>query len=189
MTIRELTIDEIRKTYRAHLKRDFLPEELKPLAAIERSYRRGEYLCLGAFGGEDMAGYAFFVFSGRTCLLDYFAVLPDRRGCGIGSSFIRHLGTTGIRERCDILVIEIENPRFAEDEEDRNTRTKRLDFYLRCGMINSGVEALVFGVEYLILEYPLERVHTREEVASSYDELYHSRLPGLLYRRNIKVRT
>ena len=188
MTIRELTIKEIRQTYKEHLKRDFHPEELKPLAMIERSYRRGEYLCLGAFDEGRMTGYAFFVFCGRNCLLDYYAVLPDLRGQGIGSGFLKDMAGTVLKERCDILLIEVENPRFAISEEDRTVRTKRLDFYLQCGIINTGVEANIFGVEYLLLEYPIRNAHTPAEAAGAYDDLYKHLLPALLYRKNVKIK-
>ena len=118
MTIRELTIKEIRQTYKEHLRRDFPAEERKPLAMIERSYRRGDYLCLGAFEDGRMTGYAFFVFCGRNCLLDYYAVLPDLRGRGIGSEFLKRMTDTALTDRADILLIEVENPRYAAMEAD-----------------------------------------------------------------------
>ena len=188
MTIRELTIKEIRQTYKEHLRRDFPAEERKPLAMIERSYRRGDYLCLGAFEDGRMTGYAFFVFCGRNCLLDYYAVLPDLRGRGIGSEFLKRMTDTALTDRADILLIEVENPRYAAMEADLSLRKRRLDFYLNCGIIDTGVEANVFGVEYRLLEYPLSAAHTPSEAAEAYDGLYRHLLPPLLYRRNIKVR-
>ena len=128
------------------------------------------------------------VFCGRNCLLDYYAVLPELRGQGIGSEFLKNLAGTGLKDRCDILMIEIENPKYAVDEDDRSTKTKRLNFYLNCGIVNTGVEVIVFGVEYLLLEYPVNGVHTPQEVAEAYDGLYKYLLPALLYRKNIKFR-
>jgi len=188
MIIRELNISEVRRTYKQHIKRDFPAAERKPLAVIERCLERGEYLCLGAFDGDDMAGYAFFVFCGRICLLDYFAVLPDRRGTGIGSAMLKELGRYGLRERCDILLIEVEDPLHVSGSE-QTVRHKRLEFYQKNGIISTGVTAVVFGVEYLLLEYPLGTTHTPMEAAEAYDTLYRSLLPGLIYRRNIFIRT
>ena len=189
MIIRELSIAEIKKTYREHLKADFPADELKPLAMILRSYRQGNYLCLGAFDGEDIAGYAYFVFHGRICLLDYFAVVRGRRGQGIGSEFLKQFKMPELCSRCDYLLIEVEDP-FQSDAPDTATRLKRLDFYLRGGAVNTGVHARVFGVDYALLEYPLTgAAHTGEEATDAYGKLYGSLLPGLLFKSQIFIRT
>ena len=89
MDIRTLTIEEIRQTYKEHLRYDFPPDELKPLDRIEVSINEGKYLCIGAFGEDGkLVAYAFFVMTGDKCLLDYYAVIPELRGKGIGSAFL-----------------------------------------------------------------------------------------------------
>ena len=165
MDIRELTLPEVRNTYKNHIKHDFHADEIKPLIVIERSLKAGKYRCLGAFEDGNMLGYAFFTFIGRDCLLDYFVVLKELRGQGIGTKFLTQLGSS-------VLI-----------------RQKKISFYQGCGVITSGVEARVFGVEYLILEYPLNAPHTASETAKIYDSIYRSNLPPMIYRANIKIRT
>lgn len=182
-----MTLSEVRSTYRDHLKRDFPDAERKPLAMIERSLRKGRYLCLGAFDGDEMTGYAFFVFEGDSCLLDYFAVLSGRRGLGYGSRFIKDL--IPMLSRFETVIIEIENPAYAPDPESRSEMERRKAFYLNCGIKNTGASALVFGVEYLLLEFPPAGQHSPDDIARSYGAIYRSILPSVLYRKNILIRT
>ena len=189
MDIRELTLPEVRNTYKNHIKHDFRADEIKPLIVIERSLKAGKYRCFGAFEDGNMLGYAFFTFVGRDYLLDYFGVLKGVRGQGIGTEFLTQLGSSVLKDFCDSLVIEVEDPRYAKSAEDELIRQKKISFYLGCGVIRSGVEAIVFGVEYLILEYPLKAPHTASQTAKIYDSIYRSNLPPLIYRANIKIRT
>ena len=189
MDIRELTLSEIRNTYKDHIKHDFHADEIKPLIVIERSIKAGKYRCLGAFEDGRMLGYAFFTFNQRDCLLDYFGVLKELRGQGIGTGFLTQLGSSVLKDFCDSLVIEVENPRFATTPEEELILQKRISFYHGCGVIDTGVEARVFGVEYLILEYPLNTPHSTSETAKIYDSIYRSNLPSVIFHANVKIRT
>ena len=189
MNIRELTLSEIRSTYKNHIRHDFHADEIKPLIVIERSLKAGKYRCFGAFEDNRMLGYAFFVINQHDCLLDYYGIFRELRGKGIGTKFLTLLADSFLKDLCDSVVIEVENPGFAKSSEDETTMKKRINFYLNCGAVISGVEANVFGVEYLILEYPLTASHTASKVAEIYGSIYRSNLPPLIYRANIKIRT
>ena len=189
MNIRELTLSEVRNTYKNRIRHDFRANEIKPLIIIERSLKAGKYRCLGAFEDSRMLGYAFLVINRNNCLLDYYGILKELRGKGIGTKFLSLLADSFLKDLCDSVVIEVENPRFANSPEDEITMKKRINFYLNCGAVISGVEANVFGVEYLILECPLKAPHTASQTAKIYDSIYRSNLPPLIYRANIKIRT
>ena len=189
MNIRELTLSEVRNTYKNHIRHDFRADEIKPLIIIERSIKAGKYRCLGAFEDSRMLGYAFLVFNRNNCLLDYYGIHKELRGKGIGTRFLSLLADSFLKDLCGSVVIEVENPGFAKSSEDEITMKKRINFYLNCGAVISGVEANVFGVEYLILEYPLTASHTASKVAEIYDSIYRSNLPPLIYHANIKIRT
>lgn len=186
MQTRILTIEEIREVYEKYLYYDFPDDERKPLSRIEQSIREGRYLCTGAFAedGEFLA-YAFFVFEKDICLLDYYAVVPEMRGKGIGSEFLRRAV-----EQCssEVTIIEIEDPESEVPEEEKKARERRLDFYLQAGAINTNVHVLVFGVEYLLLEYPLKGIHNEEAIAEGYCSIYRAILPKKMYEQNISVR-
>ena len=185
MDIRTLTIEEIRQTYKEHLRYDFPPDELKPLDRIEVSINEGKYLCIGAFGEDGkLVAYAFFVMTGDKCLLDYYAVIPELRGKGIGSAFL----SEAIRKAdSSFTMIEIEDPFEAADEKEKLICQKRMDFYLNAGCINTEVRVSAFGVRFLILEYPLTGIHSASEVAEGYKDIYREILPSKMFEENIKI--
>lgn len=185
MDIRTLTIEEIRQTYKEHLRDDFPPDELKPLDRIEVSINEGKYLCIGAFGEDGkLVAYAFFVMTGDKCLLDYYAVIPELRGKGIGSAFL----SEAIRKAdSSFTMIEIEDPSEAADEKEKLICQKRMDFYLNAGCINTEVRVVTFGVSFLLLEYPLKQKHSALEVSEGYKDIYKGILSKRMFDENIKV--
>ena len=185
MNIRVLTIEEIRQTYKDHLRYDFPPDELKPLDRIEVSISEGKYLCIGAFGDDGkLVAYAFFVITGDKSLLDYYAVIPQLRGKGIGSAFL----SEAIRKAdSSFTMIEIDDPSEAADEKEKLICQKRMDFYLNAGCINTEVRVAAFGVRFLLLEYPLKQKHTTSEVSEGYKDIYREILPKRMFDENIEV--
>ena len=184
MKIRELTLSEIRKIYKEYLYYDFPDDERKPLSRIEKSIRDGQYICIGAFSeGEEILAYAFFVFFQEKCLLDYYAVVPKMRGKGIGSDFL----SSAVKSTSfGVTIIEIEDPDTGSPKEKKERR-RRLSFYLKAGCVNTHVRVIGFGVDYLLLEYPLHGSHTEEEIAEGYKDTYRSILPKRMFERNIAV--
>ncbi len=184
-TFRALTDSELTETYRQQMKRDFPPNELKPLRMIRDAVKRGIYACTGMFAGDEMAGYAFLLRSGSVLLLDYFAVGAARRGQGIGSRFLRQLRDN--LQQDERILIESENPDFAQDDAERAVRTRRLHFYERNGCTDTGRTALVFGAEYRLLLLSSEPVPDAAALKQDYLALYRSMLPEFVMQRNIRL--
>ena len=107
MNIRELTLSEVRNTYKNHIRHDFRADEIRPLIIIERSIKAGKYRCLGAFEDSRMLGYAFLVFNRNNCLLDYYGIHKDLRGKGIGTRFLSLLADSFLKDLCGSVVIVI----------------------------------------------------------------------------------
>ena len=82
-------------------------------------------------------------------LLDYFAVVPERRGQGTGTEILKDLSPEKLS--CSCILIESESVEGASDPEERETRERRIRFYEKCGAVNTGAAALLYGVEYDIL--------------------------------------
>ena len=179
MVTRILTIEQIRDIYDRYLVFDFPADERKPLRMIEKAVGEGRYSCVGAFDEDgNFLGYAFFVFDGKKYLLDYYAVVPDMRGKGIGTAFLK----AAVQDTdASIMLIEVEDP----DVCDREARQKRVNFYLNAGCIDTGVRAECFGVRFLLLEYP--GAHGKETVAQAYKDIYRLILPPEMYAKNIRV--
>ena len=105
------------------------------------------------------------------------------RGKGIGSAFLRlAIETAGF----PTTIIEIEDPRSG-DAEEKTTRERRLDFYQKAGCVNANVHVLAFGVEYLLLEYPLQGIHSGEELSEGYRSIYRSILPKRMFEKYISI--
>ncbi len=184
-TRRFTEFSQIEELYRTRLKKDFVRNELKPLAGMRRSWKNDAYDCFGLFDGEEIRGYAFFVRHERNYLFDYFAITEEHRNEGLGSLFLRQLAEY-IRD-ADCVVGEVEDPDKAEDEETRITRERRLQFYLRSGYRRTELTSTVFGADYRILEVPTGREHTTEELRVIYTELYRNTLPKRFFRTQFKT--
>lgn len=185
---RILEKNEIEEIYIKHMKKDFPKNELKPLSMIINSLESGKYRCYGLFENEELYGYACFVFlhkdDKKYCLLDYFAVLSDRRDKGIGSEFLKIL-----REKftgTEIFLCESEDTKNSSGEE-LTTRKRRISFYLRNNFIDTTVRANVFGVDYILLEFDLGKTHSGEDIRKSYIDIYSVILPKSKLEKNIYI--
>ena len=149
MHVRTLNAGELGRLYQTELKKTFPPEERKPLSAMLRLLREGEYIPLAYYAedGGALLGYALLWTEGadRPVLLDYFAVSEALRGQGIGAELLRELGAF-LAGRA--LIIEAEAPDGGAEDA---LRQRRLDFYTRCGAEYLPYDCWLFGVTYRVL--------------------------------------
>lgn len=151
MLFKRLDLNGMNDVYLNHLKKDFAADEVKPFSAIRDMFLRGEYEAFGFYEGDELSAYAFFVTPKGidTVLLDYFAVLSDKRGSGIGSQCI-----SVMKDRINkSIILETEHPLFFKSAEDKQTRLRRIAFYERNGLSLSGVHTRLFGVDFLIMQF------------------------------------
>ena len=188
MKTENLTLQEIRDIYRQRLTDDFPRNERKTLGVIEKSIRKERYRCFGLKEADELLAYAFFVYlpeNGKEyCLLDYYAVERKRRGTGIGSLFLKMLCTDQLKD-ADCALLEVEDPECAE--EDRETRERRLRFYLRNGMTDTGVKAAVFGADFMILRMPVGEANA--DFRDIYQHFYRAILPGPVFRAAVRMKS
>ena len=184
--IRTLLPDEIAALYADRLTRDFPPDELKPLSAIRQALARGRYACWGAADGPSILAYAFFVKVDGWALVDYYAVREDLRGNGIGGRFLREL-VAGPLGGMACALLEVEDPDCARDADERALRDRRLAFYLRNGLRQTGVSAVVWRVPYRILELPLGAPTPADQVRRVYAALYREMMPKKVFDAMVKI--
>lgn len=182
-----LTLLQLREIYEQRMVEDFPPDELKPLWMIERALDEGRYSCFGWFEGREILAYALFVRLGRTALFDYYAVRRDLRDSGVGSRFIRAL-IEGPLAGMDCVLLEVDDPDEAPDERELDVRERRLRFYMRNGLRDTGARATVFGVAFRILALPVGPMPGPEAARRVYSELYRAMLPEKLYREQVHIR-
>ncbi len=169
--IRALEPGEIRAVYKKRMTRDFPADELKPLSAIEEALARGNYACYGFVEDGRILAYAYFIKDGRWALADYFAVEEELRDQGVGSHFLQALIAGPMRD-FDCVLLEVEEPDCAPDAAERAHRERRLAFYLRNGLRETGVRAVVFHVPFRLLSLPGSAAQSPEQVRAIYAAMY-----------------
>ena len=180
-----MDFSEIEMLYNTKLRKDFSPDELKPLDSMRRSWIKNEYACFGLFENEKNVGYAFYLCRKGNFLLDYLAIDREYQRKGLGSLFLRQLAE--YTEEAECVICEVENPDTAENEEQRKVREQRMQFYLRNGYRKTELTAVVFGVNYRILELPMMKEHSLKELRRIYTEIYHSSLPEEIFKKEFRM--
>ncbi len=149
MLYKVANVDEIKEIYNTHMKKDFPPDELKPLKSIVQAYEKGWYKMFIAYDDEGVKGYANIADCGNAVgFLDYFAIVKNFRGTGLGSTFFSKLSSLS---GFDFIMLETESVESSKCEEEVNIRERRIAFYKRLGCVDTGVMYNVFGVEYNVM--------------------------------------
>ena len=182
--LRPLTEPRLRRLYREHVAEDFPPAERRPLSAILRLRRRGDYDTWGVFDGDALAAYAFLWRGADCALLDYLAVCRDARGQAYGT---RALELVKGQDGPVPLLAEVEAPEKSAPPGENALRQRRLNFYQRAGFAPLGYQAVLFGVRYAMLSWPAAGPQEAERLQAAHRALYQSEVPPLLFRRVIHI--
>ena len=185
ITKRLSDFSQIELLYHTRMEKDFSSNELRPLESLRDAWVRNAYECYGLFDENRIEGYAFFFRRGQDYLLDFFAIAPEHRDEGLGSIFLRQL--MKLVKQADSLICEVEDPDAAQNGEDKEQRERRMSFYLRNGCRKTSLRSILFGVNYCILEMPLGREHTVDDLRRIYAGLYYSMLPERIFRTELRI--
>lgn len=183
MEIRALNKAEAKNVYEEHMLVDFPEGELKPFAAIGQMMDQGIYEPLAVYEGGRMAAYAWQTVlpERRGALIDYYAVMPDLRGGGIGTRILAALAGY-YAGRKDTLIIECEHPSEAPDQA---IAKRRIGFYLRAGARATAMESRVFGVRYQIFALPCGGSEPDALINEDLKAIYQTMIPEPYYRGNV----
>ena len=189
--LRELRLPEMKTIYQTYMTVDFPRNELRPFSSVILLHGQGRYAGYGLFDGqEQLQAYVFFarLQEDAQChyLVDYLAVLPDRRDRGLGSVLLSLLPEALQTSGC--IVGEVEDPDMTEDPDEKTVRQRRIAFYLRAGYLDTGVKVNLFGVDYRIMEIPCPTGHSPETIRAVYSAIYRSFLPEPVFRAKVQVR-
>lgn len=180
-TLRKLEKWELSGLYRNRLEEDFPSNERPNLPAMHRHLQEGLQEIWVMTDGLQDAAYAVCAQANGIVLVTLLAVYPDRRGGGVGSALLALLQGHYAGQRA--IVLEVEDPKDAQDEADRLTRTKRIAFYERNGYrMLRGYDHNSFGVHLLLMAYPLAgtlediQASAREDVPAIFDRVLPAHL-------------
>ncbi|MDO4621521.1 MAG: GNAT family N-acetyltransferase [Eubacteriales bacterium] len=186
MEIKKLNDEQIVYVYQTYMMEHFPDDERKPLAMIRKALNEGTYECLGLFEDAEVLGYAFFSIYGKSCLFDYLGIADEYRNKGLGSELVKYVGA--YYREMDCVFGEVEDYTLAETEEERSIQERRYHFYLRNGLVDTGVRVEMFGVDYIVLEVPVHHRHTWEQMKAIYADHYAAMLPKPIFDQKIRVK-
>lgn len=173
--------------HREHMTRDFPRSELKPADMLDALARKGINQVYGCFDTQAQTLVGYYVLAqqptSNLILLDYLAILPDKRGAGVGSAVLAHIRQTLCPNQ--YLFIETENPEAAQSEQERLERLRRIQFYHRNGAIPSALKVLLFGVDFAVQIIPSTTVPTPAEQERDYVSLYQQMLPASVCAKRV----
>ncbi len=148
--------------------------ERKPFSLIRSMQKKSKSDVWYFEKNGKFAGLVFTINSEDVILIDYLAIVPDRRGEGIGSEIITLLRVHYIGKG---IFVEIESVFDKCDNPDE--RLHRKQFYLNNGMLPMKVMIVLFGVEMELLG--INCCLTYDEYYSFYKDNY-----GDFAAKNIK---
>ncbi|MFR1052210.1 MAG: GNAT family N-acetyltransferase [Lachnospirales bacterium] len=183
---RPLTEEELKELYETHMKRDFPPDELKPLSRLLTLMGQGDYEPYGFFQEGELLAYALYWKAGEDpyVMLDYFAVLPEGRNQGTGSALLRQMLDRFCQGGRGVFG-EVEIPNTGDEEVDA-LRRRRLGFYDRAGFRKINYYTKVFGVPYIVLAYGPDI--SDDALLDTHRKLYHSAFPDpKIYENNVFI--
>ncbi len=145
---------EVESLYTEHMREDFPPDELKPLAVLLSLMERGIYEPYALFEDGRVVAYAFYWKTEEDrpyVMLDYFAVVPQERNKGRGSALLREMLERFCRGGKGVFG-EVEVPDTGDEEVD-DLRRRRIGFYQRSGMQVRDFMTKCFGVSFHMITY------------------------------------
>lgn len=136
------TKQEVKQLY----EQAFPKEERRPFWMLSRQCKKGVMEILTIEEEEENVGLIISSFYKQIVLVEYFAVMSNQRGNGIGG---RALTLAKERYKGKTLILEIEQP----DPNIHDMKMRRQEFYNRHGFLDAGVEIYFHGVPMKILSY------------------------------------
>lgn len=186
MFLKELKLEDRIYVYNNYLINDFHESEVKPIDMIEKLVEKKKYKCFGFYEDEELLGYAYFVNTDDSILMDYLAVNSKYRCKGLGSKFISVIGDKFSKSHSTLLA-EVENPKYALDGNDRYNRERRISFYMNNNFKQSNIETRVLEDEYRIIKLKLNRELDDMEVKREVNNIYQTIFSEEFFNKHINI--
>lgn len=156
-------------------QKSFPQEERKPFSLIERKAAMGSMEILVLKEEGKRCGLAITALGQGIVLLDYFAIAPEYQGQGLGSDALFLLRELYVEKQFFLEIEELD-----DTQPNAQERVRRKSFYLRNGMLETGIHIELFHVR---MELLASRPGLRY---ADCEPLYHELL-GAAYRNMVKL--
>lgn len=183
MNFKILNEDEVANIYNNYLLKDFPPNEVKGLNKIIRNTKKDNYVSYGIYKNDEFVGYAYFVKNNKTIMLDYFAIIKDKRASGLGSEVLKRF-IDEFKTKYSTFLLESEDPLFAVNSSDKIIREKRIEFYEKNGCEKINFKSKVYGVNYVL--FTLFN-YDDTNILEQYKDIYISMSDLEKFKQNIVI--
>ncbi len=141
--------------YYQYIKQDFPVGAYAPYEILLQQLRDGRQRGVILHEEDQDLAYAICSDNNDFVLISLLAVLPQRRGQGLGSNLLAAL-QSHYSDRAG-LIVEVERPELARNEKEQRTRQSRLHFYRQAGFyLIIGIEYVIWGVPMHLMACPLQ---------------------------------
>lgn len=160
--IRKIQDEEINKIYNENFCKDFPIEQRKGIDIKKFTYLiKNIWDELLYTENEEIKGYCMTRIENKHVLIVYFAVIEKYRGQGIGQKFMKELKE--IYKENEVIILEVENPEKAKNNEEKEICKKRIKFYEKLDFkIIENLKYILYNVDYKIMELPINQKYQYE---------------------------
>lgn len=163
--LRKIKFKEFKELYRKHIIQDFPSSERPNLEGFRRRIVKHNEQVFIYEENETEKGYCIIDDLNEYILVSFLAVYKETRGQGIGTKILKEIEEKYSNKKG--IILEVENPEFAENEKEKNIQEKRIKFYQNSNFeIVPSLNVKLFMVNFKIMIYQKEKkeINTREVI-------------------------
>ena len=161
--LRKIKFKEFKDLYRKHIVKDFPSSERPNLEGFrKRMLKYNEEIFIYEEEGIER-GYCIIDQIQEYVLVAFFAVYEGNRGKGIGTKILKELEEKYSNKKG--ILLEVEDPDFAKNENEKNIQERRIRFYERANfqvVENLKVELFMVNFKIMIYNFKNEQININE---------------------------
>lgn len=163
--LRKIEFKGFKDLYRKHIVQDFPSSERPNLEGFRRRILKHNEQVFIYEENETEKGYCIIDDLNEYILVSFLAVYKETRGQGIGTKILKEIEEKYSNKKG--IILEVENPEFAENEKEKNIQEKRIKFYQNSNFeIVPNLNVKLFMVNFKIMIYQKENkeINTQEVI-------------------------
>lgn len=170
--LKKIKFKEFKDLYRKHIVQDFPSSERPNLEGFRRRIIKYNEQVFIYEENEIEKGYCIIADLDEYILVSFLAVYKETRGQGIGTKILKEIEEKYSNKKG--IILEVENPEFAENEKEKNIQEKRIKFYQKSNFkIVPILNVKLFMVNFKIMIYQKEKQEINiQEVIDKMKEYY-----------------
>lgn len=174
--LRKIKFKEFKNLYRKHIIYDFPKTERPNLQGFRKRILQGkEEVYIFVEEGTEKA-YCIIANLDEYVLISFLAVYKEQRGKGTGTKLLKEIAKKYPNKKG--ILLEVENPEFANNEKERDIQEKRIKFYEKANyQIIEKLKLKLYSVNYKMMTYlPKDTKIETEEIKEKMEQFYCKRI-------------